>query len=293
MSSRAWRKDHQDSGRATAACEEPPLAFSKQDKQEKKPPQGLLSLRERAGRTAAEAKVGGRWWSWQKKFRPPDQRRRCRPHHESAPWSTFISRRFTWKMAHCERASKPLLQCLRTTSTKGLPGLPLQSTRAFQSSAVAHEQAQTETSSQPFHKAPDPALVSSPRLERRLMRQGLTPVGSRRRRAALQDAPNLPFEQLPYQCFQEARKVLQTDRVEKLEGIKKMKEKIARLEALSPEQAGGKQVQRSRLGGMKVHLENLMIQADINDPMVKKRFEDGNGTLSLSSTFFSCLVVRY
>lgn len=189
-------------------------------------------------------------------------------------------------MAHCERASKPLLQCLRTTSTKGLPGLPLQSTRAFQSSPVAHEQAQTETSSQPFHRAPDPALVSSPRLERRLMRQGLTPVGSRRRRAALQNAPNLPFEQLPYQCFQEARKVLQADRVEKLEVIKKMKEKIARLEALSPEQAGGKQVQRSRLGGMKVHLENLMIQADINDPMVKKRFEDGNGTLSLSSTFF-------
>lgn len=189
-------------------------------------------------------------------------------------------------MAHCERASKPLLQCLRTTSTKGLPGLPLQSTRAFQSTSVAHEEAQTEASSQPFHKAPDPTLVSSPRLERRLMRQGVTPVGSRRRRAALQNAPNLPFEQLPYQCFQEARKVLQADRVEKLEGIKKMEDKITRLEALSPEEAGGKQVQSSRLGGMRVHLEDLMIKADINDPMVKKRFEDGNGTVSLWSTSF-------
>ena len=190
-------------------------------------------------------------------------------------------------MAHCERASKPLLQCLRTTSTKGLPSLSLQSTRAFQSTAVTHdEEAQTEASSQPFHKAPDPTLVSSPRLERRLMRQGVTPVGSRRRRAALQNAPNLPFEQLPYQCFQEARKVLQADRMEKLEGIKKMEDKITRLEALSPEEAGGKQVQSSRLGGMKVHLEDLMIKADINDPMVKKRFEDGNGTVSLWSTSF-------
>lgn len=125
------------------------------------------------------------------------------------------------------------------------------------------------------------------------MRQGVTPVGSRRRRAALQNAPNLPFEQLPYQCFQEARKVLQADRMEKLEGIKKMEDKITRLEALSPEEAGGKQVQSSRLGGMRVHLEDLMVKADINDPMVKKRFEDGNGTVSLVVYFFSYLVVRY
>ena len=74
--------------------------------------------------------------------------------------------------------------------------------------------------------------------------------------------------------------------MEKLEGIKKMEDKITRLEALSPEEAGGKQVQSSRLGGMKVHLEDLMIKADINDPMVKKRFEDGNGTVSLWSTSF-------
>lgn len=109
------------------------------------------------------------------------------------------------------------------------------------------------------------------------MRQGLMPVGSRRRRAALQSAPNIPFEQLPYQCFQEARKVLQTARQEKLEEIRKMREKIARFEALSVEEAGGKQVRNSRLGGMKAHLDDLVIKADINDPVVKKRFEDGDG----------------
>lgn len=180
-------------------------------------------------------------------------------------------------MAHCERASKPLLQCLRTTSTKGLPGLPLQSTRAFQSTSPAREEAQAESQSAPFHKAPDPRLVSSPRLEKRLLRQGIMPVGSRRRRAALQDSGNIPFEQLPYQCFQEARKFLLADRVEKLEEIGRLRDKIARLEARSPEEAGGKQVQNSRLGGMRAVLEKLKIQADINDPMVKKTFEDGQG----------------
>lgn len=107
------------------------------------------------------------------------------------------------------------------------------------------------------------------------------PVGSRRRRAALQSAPNIPFEQLPYQCFQEARKVLQTAREEKLEEIRKMREKIARFEALSVEEAGGKQVRNSRLGGMKAHLDGLVIKADINDPVVKKKFEDGDGMIPL------------
>ncbi|PYH43825.1 mitochondrial 54S ribosomal protein mL38 [Aspergillus saccharolyticus JOP 1030-1] len=183
-------------------------------------------------------------------------------------------------MAHCERASKPLLQCLQKTYTKGLPGLQLQSTRAFQTTALAREEVQTEIKSQPFHKAPDPALVSSPRLERKLLRQGVSPIGSRRRRVALQDSLNIPFEQLPYQCFQEARKVLLADREEKLRDITSMREKISRLEALTTEQAGGEQVKKSKLRAMELHLEHLKIQADINDPLVKKKFEDGQGDMS-------------
>ncbi|KAB8077705.1 phosphatidylethanolamine-binding protein [Aspergillus leporis] len=179
-------------------------------------------------------------------------------------------------MAHCERAAKPLLQCLQKSYTRGLPSLQVQSTRAFQTTALAREEAQ----SQPFYKAPDPALVSSPRLERRLLRQGVSPVGSRRRRAALQSSPNVPFEQLPYQCFQEARQVLLADREEKLKEIVSMREKIARLQAVPTEEAGGEQVKKSRLVAMELHLERLKVLADINDPLVKKKFEDGQGDMS-------------
>lgn len=108
------------------------------------------------------------------------------------------------------------------------------------------------------------------------MRQGTTPIGSRRRRAALQSSNNIPFEQLPYQCFQEARKVLLADRAEKLEQIEAMRQRIARVEALSPEEAS-EQSKKSRLGAMRLHLERLKISADINDPLVKRKFEDGQG----------------
>ncbi|KAE8145488.1 phosphatidylethanolamine-binding protein [Aspergillus avenaceus] len=183
-------------------------------------------------------------------------------------------------MAHCERAAKPLLQCLQKSYTKGLPGLQVQATRAFQTTAIAREEAQTETKSQPFHKSPDPALVSSPRLERRLLRQGISPIGSRRRRAALETSPNIPFEQLPYQCFQEARNILQADREEKLKDIVTIREKIARLEAVPTEQAGGLQVKNSKLVAMNLHLDHLKVLADVNDPLVKKKFEDGQGDMS-------------
>lgn len=190
-------------------------------------------------------------------------------------------------MAHCERASKPLLQCLQKTYTKGLPGLQLQSTRAFQSTALAREEAQTEAKSAPFHKSPDPALVTSPRLERRLLRQGIAPVGSRRRRAALQASSNIPFEQLPFQCFQEARKVLIADREEKVRDIQSISEKISRLQALSNEEAGGLQVKKSKLRAMELHLEHLKILADVNDPLVKKKFEDGQGEQHILQTAFN------
>lgn len=113
------------------------------------------------------------------------------------------------------------------------------------------------------------------------MRQGTNPVGSRRRRAALQSSANIPFEQLPYQCFQEARKVLLEDRAEKLKEIESMRQKIARAEAQSIEEAGGEQVQKSRLRAMQLHLERLKIHADINDPLVKRKFEDGLGMIHI------------
>lgn len=190
-------------------------------------------------------------------------------------------------MAACERASRPLIQCIQKTCTRGLPGLQLQSTRTFQSTALAREEVQTETQSQPFYKNPDPALVTSPRLERKLLKQGVAPIGSRRRRAALQSSANIPFEQLPYQCFQEARKVLLADREEKIKKITAMREKIARLQAIPTEEAGGEQVQKSKLRAMELELERLKILADINDPIVKKKFEDGQGTSELKKEYHS------
>ena len=126
----------------------------------------------------------------------------------------------------------------------------------------------------------DLATVSSPRTERQLVRSRVFPIGSRRRRAALQSSRNIPFEQLPYQCFQEARKVLQEDRAEKLVAIAKERERIRAVEA---EEITGEQeewMRQNRLRSMRRHLEYLKIQADINDPLVKKKFEDGQGMLN-------------
>lgn len=187
-------------------------------------------------------------------------------------------------MAHCERASKPLLQCLRSSYVRGLSGLQVQSTRAFQSSAAPRDEAQTDSQpkKQSFYDNPDPNLASSAKVERKLMRQGVMPVGSRRRRAALQHSSNIPFEHLPFQCFQEARKVLLTDREEKLKEIESVRQKLSRLQALSAEEAGGEQSRKSRIVALELRLERLKILADINDPIVKRRFEDGLGNLIIT-----------
>jgi large subunit ribosomal protein L35 len=108
---------------------------------------------------------------------------------------------------------------------------------------------------------------------------GTPPVGSRRRRMALLTSQNIPFEQLPYQCFQEARKILAADREEKIAQIAKEVEKIRRLEALDADKVnGGEKGKQQRIAMMRMEVEKLKILADINDPLVKRRFEDGLGT---------------
>jgi len=112
------------------------------------------------------------------------------------------------------------------------------------------------------------------------LKSGISPIGSRRRRAALQNSQNIPFEQLPYQCFQEARKVLLADRKEKLKEIERQRERIAKLRATPAEEAGGERAKQSRLKTFESDLERLKILADVNDPLVKKRFEDGQGDMN-------------
>ncbi len=116
------------------------------------------------------------------------------------------------------------------------------------------------------------------------MRSGVYPIGSRRRRAALRTSDNIPFEQLPYQCFQEALKVLKADREEKLKLIQAERLRISNLAAKDPSEIkGGEQRKQTKLDSMRRHLEYLKIQADINDPLIKKRFEDGEGMQSIKS----------
>lgn len=59
-----------------------------------------------------------------------------------------------------------------------------------------------------------------------------------------------------------------------------MQQRIARQESLSVEEAGGANAKKSRVTAMQLHLERLKIMADINDPSVKRRFEDNEGDMS-------------
>lgn len=107
--------------------------------------------------------------------------------------------------------------------------------------------------------------------------------GSRRRRAAVATSSDLPFEQLPYQCFQEALKVLAEDRAEKVVQIEEYRGRVRReLERLRAAEAAEGHTNalhglRLKIRNMKQHLEWLKVQADVNDPQVKRRFEDGLG----------------
>jgi large subunit ribosomal protein L35 len=129
----------------------------------------------------------------------------------------------------------------------------------------------------------DPQTVENKKQERRLLRrEHVQPVGSRRRRAVLrrsglQKAAEIPFEQLPYQCFQEARKILMEDRQEKIKDIETQQLRIKKLMQQDAAVSGGASAKEHRLRSMRKYLDELVILADINDPVVKRKFEDGEG----------------
>ncbi|MCJ1401596.1 hypothetical protein MMC11_004812 [Xylographa trunciseda] len=162
---------------------------------------------------------------------------------------------------------KPALHCLRRSRNS------LHFLRTITTTASQNQEAALQSTSTP--PVLDPNLVSTRREERQLLRTGVSPIGSRRRRAALRSTSNIPFEQLPYQCFQEARKILQTDREEKLQQISTERRRIAKAEELDPAQCGGEVAKKGKLVAMRKYLEELKILADVNDPVIKKRFEDG------------------
>ena len=146
----------------------------------------------------------------------------------------------------------------------------------------------TLETSPPLPHSLDPNLVSTRREERQLIKTGISPIGSRRRRAAIPSSDNVPFEQMPYQCFQEARKVLQEDRNVKLAQISEMRKRIAHWSNVPAEDCGGEFAKKGKLVSMQKYLEELKILADINDPLIKKRFEDGMGKTHCSSFLSPC-----
>lgn len=151
--------------------------------------------------------------------------------------------------------------------------------RPFTSAAILRTPAaETQTTATEADLDPNTVL---PEFEEQLMKAGKMPIGSRRRRLAIRSTGDLPFEHLPYQAFQEARKILSADREEKLGKIQKEIEKINRLEATKPEEIkGGQHIKDMKLRGLRKYVEELKILADANDPVVKKRFEDGTGMFS-------------
>ncbi|KAF7194461.1 54S ribosomal protein L35, mitochondrial [Pseudocercospora fuligena] len=174
-----------------------------------------------------------------------------------------------------DRSARPLAQCLRCTRHERI-ALPI---RSF-STSVNLQDAETAQAEKPA-RALDPLTVSTPRLERKMMReQKQMPIGSRRRRRAIASSANIPFEQLPYQCFQEARAFLQEDRAEKLDMIKKFRNRIEKLMDTVPVTEAEIEKKEARLRDMRKRLEDTKILADINDPMVKKKFEDGLGDMN-------------
>ena len=183
-------------------------------------------------------------------------------------------------MSRCQSVARPLARRLQHSST-----LPI---RSFTSTVLRHNASVTTPPPSdasaaaavpefsPLDQDPNTVL---PEFEAALIKAGKMPVGSRRRRAAMRTVPNsLPFESLPFQAFQEARKILAADREDKLRKIQEELAKIAALEAKSPEQIrGGQAAKDTKLASLRIYVEKLKILADINDPVVKKRFEDGLG----------------
>ncbi|TKA76451.1 hypothetical protein B0A55_06095 [Friedmanniomyces simplex] len=181
-----------------------------------------------------------------------------------------------------QRASRPVARCVRQSN--------LLNKRTLATTTI--EPGFTDAAPPPPPSAPpsrtrNPLTASTPAAEKQLAQQRQVPVGSRRRRAALASTTQIPFVQLPYQCFQEARAFLREDRQEKLEAIRAQRDKIARLgdQVVVGEQDG--EVERrkqrekeNRVRSMGRRLAEMKVLADINDPVVKKKFEDGQSDMS-------------
>ncbi|KAI1191066.1 ribosomal protein YmL35 [Nemania serpens] len=189
--------------------------------------------------------------------------------------STYLARSFSTTRARHDDEVPPI----STTSATPAPAPPSSSSTTAMKQLDAAAAAES-SKLRMQDRLVDPNTTTAHWAERKLMRAGTPPIGSRRRRAAVRSSPNVPFDQLPYQCFQEARKILQEDRNEKLQVLAKELAKIKRLEDTPADQIpGGQRKKDLRLKSLRKYVEELKILVDVNDPAVKRRFEDGLGDM--------------
>lgn len=181
-------------------------------------------------------------------------------------------------MSSTKQGVKPLLNLSRRArQDKSAVNTSIRAFSSTPSNSEAVAAVEQQSASPP--SSIDPATVFTAKSERKLVEtRKLVPLGSRRRRAALQSGSRIPFEQLPYQCFQEARKILIADREDKVQQLNTQRARIARLKQ-QPVEPQNERQKDHRIASMTKTLEELKIYADINDPIVKKRYEDGDGVL--------------
>lgn len=169
-------------------------------------------------------------------------------------------------MAHHIRTIEPSLRALLQ------PQRYLSNTRSFATSALRLDEAGLESiSTTPL--APPPLLDTDAarRDQQSTNKPGQSSASSRRLRGATRFSKIL---RQPYQCYQEALKIIQADREVKLKQIKLEQERIARVKAQDLSQT----LRKKKLNAMEKHLEYLKVLTDINDPEIKRRFEERRGT---------------
>lgn len=206
-------------------------------------------------------------------------------------------------MSRCQQVGRPILRSLQ----QGVSSRPC-SAALFSTTGSRKEDVVADTSSASASEPPPPPPSSTNPIdeewrqrrldpntttlrwaEKKLIKAGTPPIGSRRRRVAIRTSENIPFEQLPYQAFQEARKILQDDRQGKLDKIVAATARLRFLEQTDPKTLqGGEAMKARRIDSARKYLDELKIQADINDPLVKRRFEDGLGMSHVHPYTQSC-----
>lgn len=226
------------------------------------------------------------------------------------------------KMSRCQQVARPIALCLRPRCSTQIAGPSIATAKArffFNSASLRDVEPTTTTASASAADTQatadlvhadskpdvtidleakaaakrelkarwmDPNTTTLPWAEKKLLKKGINPIGSRRRRAAVRQTLNIPFEQLPYHCFQEARKLLAEDRAQKLDDIKKAYLRLKTVEAQpATKYRGGEDHKFKKLRSLRGHLEYLKVQADMNDPAVKRKFEDGLGKFNLITAF--------